>query len=77
MFEELGCTVEWLLPEGADIVPVCEVARVTGPVRMLLMGERTALNIITRACGVATQVHVVPPRTTWDVIGRAKRMRYC
>ncbi len=54
-----GCTVEWLLEEGDPIVPVCEVARVTGPARLILLGERTALNIITRACGVATQAREV------------------
>lgn len=51
--------MEWLLPEGAVITPVCEVARVTGPARLILLGERTALNIITRACGVATQAREV------------------
>ncbi len=55
VFEELGCTVEWLLREGDEIVPISDVARVTGPVNKLLIGERTALNIITRACGIATQ----------------------
>ncbi len=56
MFEELGCSVEWKLKDGDEIHPVCEVAVVRGPVRSILLGERTALNIITRACGVATQV---------------------
>lgn len=54
VFEELGCSVEWILKEGDAIVPVVEVARVTGPVNRILLGERTALNIITRACGIAT-----------------------
>ena len=32
------------------------VAKVTGKCRNILLGERTALNIITRASGIATQV---------------------
>ncbi len=51
--------MEWLVEEGEAITPVMEVARVTGPVRMILLGERTGLNIITRACGVATQAREV------------------
>ena len=54
IFEELGCEVEWLYPEGAVLQPVCEVARVSGPVNRVLQGERTALNVLTRASGVAT-----------------------
>jgi nicotinate-nucleotide pyrophosphorylase (carboxylating) len=54
VFEYLGCTVEWLLAEGDVIAPICEVAKVTGPVNRLLLGERTALNIMARASGVAT-----------------------
>ena len=64
VFEELGCTVEWLRKEGdmitaeqaADKEPV---ARVTGPARMLLLGERTALNCMARASGVATAARKV------------------
>jgi nicotinate-nucleotide pyrophosphorylase (carboxylating) len=33
------------------------VATIRGPRRMLLLGERTALNILVRASGVATQAH--------------------
>lgn len=54
IFEELGCTLEWQYPEGSFLQPVCEVARVRGPANRLLQGERTALNILTRASGVAT-----------------------
>jgi nicotinate-nucleotide pyrophosphorylase (carboxylating) len=59
VFDKLGCTVEWLMKEGDTITPVCQVAKVTGPVRKILMGERTALNIITRASGIATQARSV------------------
>ncbi|KAG7398924.1 hypothetical protein PHYBOEH_010142 [Phytophthora boehmeriae] len=61
VFESLGCKVEWLLQEG-DEVKVHEapngkvpVAKVTGSCRQLLLGERTALNVLTRASGIATQ----------------------
>lgn len=64
VFEELGCTVEWLRKEG-DMITAEQaagkepVARVTGPVRMLLLGERTALNCMARASGVATAARKV------------------
>lgn len=32
------------------------VATVKGPARRVLLGERTALNVLTRASGIATQV---------------------
>jgi nicotinate-nucleotide pyrophosphorylase (carboxylating) len=32
----------------------CEIARVTGPTRALLAGERTALNLLARLSGIAT-----------------------
>ena len=54
IFSELGCTVEWKYSEGHEVVPICEVARVKGPANKLLQGERTALNILARASGVAT-----------------------
>lgn len=59
VFEALGCRVEWLRKEGEVITPEQAaakepVARVTGPARMLLLGERTALNCMARASGVAT-----------------------
>ena len=54
LFAELGCVVEWIHPEGSYLEPVCEVARVRGPANKLLQGERTALNVLTRASGIAT-----------------------
>jgi nicotinate-nucleotide pyrophosphorylase (carboxylating) len=77
VFEELGCSVEWLMREGDEIVPVCDVAKVTGPVNKLLIGERTALNIITRACGIATQARkaaIIARNAEWhgEVAGTRK-----
>lgn len=60
VFEELKCTVEWKMEEGETVNPGPEgkviVAIVTGKARNVLLGERTALNILTRASGVATEV---------------------
>lgn len=55
VFEELGCSVTWDYKEGDILQPLCCVATVSGPINRLLQGERTALNILTRASGVATR----------------------
>jgi len=60
VFEELGCTVEWLIEEGSTVAPTAAApkvvcAKVRGPARLLLLGERTALNLLSRASGVATE----------------------
>jgi len=47
-------SVEQLVPEGTLVDPMTVVAEVRGPTRSLLVGERTALNILQRLCGVAT-----------------------
>jgi len=62
VFEYLGCSVEWLQPEGHVITKEeasakAPIAKVTGPTRNILMAERTALNILSRASGVATAAH--------------------
>jgi len=60
VFEALGCEIEWLLNEGEEVTPEAAkqkapVAVVHGPVNRVLLGERTALNILSRASGIATQ----------------------
>ncbi|RLN55030.1 hypothetical protein BBJ28_00009030 [Nothophytophthora sp. Chile5] len=61
VFRSLGCVVDWRLREGDAVSPASApggkvvVAQVTGKCRNILLGERTALNILTRASGVATQ----------------------
>ena len=37
--------------------PICRVAEISGPVNKLLQGERLALNVLTRASGIATLGH--------------------
>eukprot|EP00980_Cylindrotheca_fusiformis_P009912 scaffold2194_cov130-Cylindrotheca_fusiformis.AAC.8 len=58
VFTILGCSVEW---EDAAIEGVYNsvgekvvLATVTGPAHMILRGERTALNTLSRCSGVAT-----------------------
>jgi len=59
VFTHLECEVEWLRDEGhviseAEAKAKAPVAKVVGPTRNVLMAERTALNILSRASGVAT-----------------------
>lgn len=46
--------VDLLVPDGARLERGQVVARLTGPLRALLTGERTALNFLLRLSGVAT-----------------------
>jgi len=55
IFRQLDCKVTWFLSEGEEFEPIKVVAEVTGTARNLLIGERTALNVIARASGVATR----------------------
>lgn len=58
VFKELDCTVVWdNTLDGAFIEPVRILATVSGKVRQILLGERVALNIISRASGIATAAY--------------------
>ena len=46
--------VDLLMPDGAAIGKGDVVARIEGPTRALLTGERTALNFVQRLSGIAT-----------------------
>ncbi|VVT48919.1 uncharacterized protein SAPINGB_P002015 [Magnusiomyces paraingens] len=63
VFNQVGVTAEWKVKEGeyikADGSNKVAVAIITGPVRKLLLAERTALNILARASGVATQSYEI------------------
>lgn len=52
----LGGTVtyEVVVPEGARVEAGTVVAHVAGPLRNVVIGERTALNFLMRMCGIAT-----------------------
>jgi len=49
-----GVRFEPLLADGAAITPGDVIAQVSGPARLVLSAERTALNFMTRLSGVAT-----------------------
>ncbi|KAF9085183.1 hypothetical protein BGX29_006289 [Mortierella sp. GBA35] len=57
IFEQLGCRVEWHVKEGEVLKPIQTCAHVYGPVRQILIGERTALNMMARCSGIASQAH--------------------
>lgn len=50
-------SVEWHVKEGEVLKPIQTCAHVYGPVRQILIGERTALNLIARCSGIASQAH--------------------
>ena len=68
IFSTLHCTVHWKFAEGSKIdIKAADtkrvlVAEISGKCRNILLGERTALNILTRASGIATQVRTDPLR---------------
>jgi nicotinate-nucleotide pyrophosphorylase (carboxylating) len=54
IFDRLGASLEPLAADG-DAVEPGPVARVEGPARGVLTGERVALNVLGRLSGIATQ----------------------
>lgn len=59
IFRQCSVIVEWLVEEGSYVeVPKggkVPVAKVSGPARDILLAERTALNILARASGIASR----------------------
>jgi nicotinate-nucleotide pyrophosphorylase (carboxylating) len=57
LFQELDtrCVVESQMEEGADFEAGASLLLLTGPTAALLAGERTALNLLSRTFGIATQ----------------------
>jgi nicotinate-nucleotide pyrophosphorylase (carboxylating) len=55
-FLQVDASVEFipLVEEGAQVSAGTQVAKVSGPVRALLTGERVALNFLQRMSGIAT-----------------------
>lgn len=49
-----GATVHTVVSDGARAVPGTVIASVSGPARVLLAGERVALNFLQRLSGIAT-----------------------
>lgn len=54
IFELLGCISEVVEEDGSTVQPGSTIMEVTGPVNSILAGERTALNLLGRMCGIAT-----------------------
>jgi nicotinate-nucleotide pyrophosphorylase (carboxylating) len=48
------CRVEWRAPEGRTVAPNAVVGIVHGPLGRILRAERPMLNLLQRACGIAT-----------------------
>ena len=46
--------VEWLVDDGGAVGPGTKLGRVSGPLRSVLTGERSALNFLCHLSGVAT-----------------------
>ena len=63
--------VQWLVDDGDAVGPATKVGEVTGPLRTVLTGERSALNFLCHLSGVATAtrrfVEAAGPRCRiWD-----------
>ncbi|CAJ0767354.1 7080_t:CDS:2, partial [Entrophospora sp. SA101] len=58
VFSQLNCSVDWFLEEGECFEPVKEIAHVTGRACDILLGERTALNILARCSGIARRFNL-------------------
>jgi nicotinate-nucleotide pyrophosphorylase (carboxylating) len=54
VFRQTGAVFEGLLLDGTRVAEGTLVARVSGPLRAILSGERTALNFLMRLSGIAT-----------------------
>jgi nicotinate-nucleotide pyrophosphorylase (carboxylating) len=61
--------VDWQLEDGATLTPGTVIGQVSGPLRPLLTGERTALNFLCHLSGVATHT-----RRFVDAVGGRARI---
>jgi nicotinate-nucleotide pyrophosphorylase (carboxylating) len=52
---DAALVVRPLVDDGAVLAPHTALAEIAGPTRSILAAERTALNLLTHLCGVATQ----------------------
>jgi len=57
------CNVQLLLEDGSPLKPGSVIATVSGPVQVLLSGERTALNFMIHLSGIASQTAQFVERT--------------
>lgn len=66
VFRRLGADAQLLVSDGHWVEAGTPVARVTGPVRALLAGERLALNLLSRMSGIASQTRTLAEGLTRD-----------
>ena len=57
LFELLNCRIFDSIADGENIVPGQTIAGLEGNVKNLLLGERVALNILSRMSGIATKTN--------------------
>lgn len=48
------CRIEWRAPDGRKVAPASVIGIVRGPLGRMLRAERPLLNLLQRACGIAT-----------------------
>lgn len=48
------CRIEWRVPDGRVVPAGSVIGAVLGPLRRILRAERPMLNLLQRACGIAT-----------------------
>ena len=63
-------TIQPVVAEGREVPAGTVIARLAGPTRSLLTGERTALNVLQRLCGTATLTR----RWTAELAGTGTRV---
>ncbi len=54
VFRQTGAHYEIVVPDGERVEPGTVIARCSGSLRNILVGERLALNFLMRLCGIAT-----------------------
>lgn len=57
LFELVKCSVKNLAKEGSVVKPNTHILAVSGNAKAILSAERTALNILMRMSGIATETH--------------------
>lgn len=67
IFKIKGCSAKILKKDGSKVIPNGTIMTITGDAAKILMCERTALNLLTRMSGIATQtnflVKKIPSKT--------------
>ncbi|MDQ3835765.1 MAG: carboxylating nicotinate-nucleotide diphosphorylase [Thermoproteota archaeon] len=59
LFDICGCKAELLVKDGSNVVKGTTVMDVSGRARAILKAERTALNLIMRMSGIATETRKI------------------